>query len=221
MKNLVSLWTRIAEEIGDACQVSTARDSEYVTRRVEAEGVSFLTITLPSFAKGLEDCLREGVYNAEFFPGFRKFPGSVNSYPSFLGGFFEHIFDPMTDAVRPCTDSSAGPARAIWAVRQLSLLFSKIEIECSDERKMAAIEKYKEIEKELADAEVEAEDEDGEVDPFGLSFIASPNCSTPGYYTTWMKTSWSGISWDVMGLVTPQIVFLATPSTILWSGQRG
>lgn len=221
MKNLCALWTRLAEEVGQTCHVSTALDAEYVERRVEAEGVSFLTITLPSFGKGLESCLRDGAYNPDYFPGFRKQGGGTEGYPVFLGGFFVRIFG-STGSISPWSFSESQPTvslaqRSVWAIRQLTLFFSKVEIECSEERKMKAIEKYLEIELELKTREQETDDDD----PFGPVFVESLNSCIPGYWMTWMTTSLLEISWDVMARVTPQIVFLATPSTISESGPSG
>jgi hypothetical protein len=219
MKNLCALWTRLAEEVGQACRVSTALDAEYVERRVEAEGVSFLTITLPAFGKALESCLRTGVYDPELFAGFRK-QQTEPFFPVFLGGFFAHVFNAsgtIGPRVNVAQFSVSLAQQSVWAIRQLTLFFSKVEIECSDERKMAAIEKYVDIESELKTREQETDDED----PFGPLFVESLSSCFPGYFPVWMTTSLLGISWDVMALVTPQIVFLATPSTILRSGQSG
>jgi hypothetical protein len=127
-------------------------------RRVENEGLEFLTITLPSFAQGLERGLDEGRIDPNNFKGF-AFKGRT---PKFLGGFMDLIFDRdggwlLKEA--PCAEGENLAERqesfvherndAIQAIRQFSLMFAKMSAKCSDERNAAAIDKFLQCENDL------------------------------------------------------------------------
>lgn len=140
MKSLLELWQVVALDMGDKCHVSTARDYETVASRVGEEGLSFLTITLPTFGKDLERSLELGRVAPTAWTGFRRRGG----LPAFLGGFLEQIFDTSSGTVLNEADPSA-----IAAVRQLSSLCAKVELECSPRRVRAAYDKYIECERQV------------------------------------------------------------------------
>ena len=146
MKSPMLLWEALAIELGQQCRACTARDIETVTRRVENEGWSFLTITLPNFARDFYEALDLGRVDHTQFAGFRFLRGT----PRFLGGFLDLIFN-RADGVlldNPSID-------AIFAVGQLTRLFSKILLPCSYERERAAFDAYIETESVLRKAELE------------------------------------------------------------------
>jgi hypothetical protein len=140
VKSLTELWFNVSLELGTLCHVSTIRDYKTVTARFEHEGLSFLTITLPDFCKSLEKGLADGYIGHDAFPGFARWRG----LPRFLGGFLDLVFDRDTGCLldQPSSDS-------IYAIRQLTLMFGKIEVPCSDTRNLRALEKYVECEKEV------------------------------------------------------------------------
>lgn len=140
MKSLLQLWEQIASELGDLCHVSTSRDNQTVTARVEHEGLSFLTITLPDFGKDFEKSLDSGQICDDQFPGFARTGG----LPRFLGGFLRNVFDYKSGLLLddPCKDS-------IFSIRQLTLLMGKIALPCSDARVERALLKYIECEQEV------------------------------------------------------------------------
>ena len=140
MKSLTELWYHTSQELGVLCHVSTVRDYKTVTGRVKHEGLSFLTISLTNFGKDLEKGLARGGVGHDLFQGF-TFGGGL---PRFLGGFLDHVFDRSTGRLLddPSTDS-------IYAIRQLTLMFGKISLECSDARKEKALDGYIECEKEV------------------------------------------------------------------------
>jgi len=150
MKSLIKLWTEVAEELATWCRTSTIRDLKTVTERVEHEGLSFLTITLPSYGSDLQKSLDDGKVDHDLFLGFRKRGG----LPLFLGGFLDRVFDRGTGLLLddPCVDS-------IFAVRQLTLMFAKIAVPCSDERVKRAIHGYIKCEQEvkIADSSLSSE----------------------------------------------------------------
>ncbi len=140
MKSLMLLWKEVADQYATWCCTSATRDYEEVTRRVEHEGESFLTITLPQFCKDFEQSLAAERVAPSSFAGWRK----KGSLPLFLGGFFELVFDRDTAALRLDCD-----IEAIRAIRQLTLLFGKILLPTSEARTRNAYKSYIETEKEV------------------------------------------------------------------------
>jgi hypothetical protein len=92
MKSMTDLWRELADELASWCHTSATNDYKKLVSRVEKEGISFLTITLPSFGKDFEHGLDVGFLDSSAFPGFRKQGG----LPLFLGGFLSRIFDPSS-----------------------------------------------------------------------------------------------------------------------------
>lgn len=152
MKSLLELWQLVALDLGDQCRVSTARDYETVSRRTEAEGDSFLTITLPEFGKDLERSLELGRVAPDAFLGFKKRGG----LPLFMRGFLEQIFS-TEDGFEVLHDASAP---AVSAIRQLAGLCAKVELDCSPRRVRAAYDKYMECETHVRVAETRISDLD-------------------------------------------------------------
>lgn len=134
------LWQVVLNELGTRCHTSTSRDYKTASVRYEHEGSSFLTITLPNFGKGFEKSLDQGFVDHNLFTGFR-FRGGL---PQFLGGFLDLVFDRGTGRLldEPCIES-------IFAIRQLTLMFSKILHECSPARTRTAIQNYIKCEQEI------------------------------------------------------------------------
>ncbi len=143
MKSLMTLWREVAVDYATICRTDVAHDYNKLVSRVNSEGVSFLTLTLPAFGRCFDQALEQGSVDDSQFPGFQRRGG----LPLFLGGFLRRIFD--ADGVllhEPCVDS-------ISAIRQLTLMFAKIELPCSKERVARAITGYMECEQELQEVE--------------------------------------------------------------------
>jgi len=141
LKSLLLLFQDILFEIEDRCHTRSAlRDLKTVTKRVENEGLSFLTITLPTFAKDLEKGLEQGFVDRNLFSGFTFQAGT----PQLFGGFLDLIFDRCDGRLldNPNVD-------AIRGLRQLTLMFSKIKLRCAPERELNAIRKYIQCEEEV------------------------------------------------------------------------
>jgi hypothetical protein len=142
MKSMIDLWCELANELAGWCHTSTTLDQQKARSRTEAEGLSFLTITLPSFGKDFESCLEVGLLDDDAFAGFKR----KNGLPLFLGGFLRQIFSSSDGTILadPSIDS-------IFAVRQLTLLCAKVLLPCSDARVRAAFEGYVRCEEEMRD----------------------------------------------------------------------
>lgn len=135
---LANLLTELAEQLS----LSATRDLKYIKSRVEHEGLSFLTITLPTFASGLETAIERGFALASDFPAFaRKEKGCL---PKFLSGFTSYVFN---------EDGSLKPDAlpdAIYAIRQISMYLKKAKIKCSTEREIKAEKSYIRTDYELS-----------------------------------------------------------------------
>lgn len=140
MKSPIVLWKKIAEESAIRCHTSATMDIKNVQGRVNNEGLSFLTITLPQFGKDFQKALDQGVVAHDMFRGFSRHGG----LPRFLGGFLELIFARDTGVLLPDPDIDA-----ILAIRQLTLMFSKILLPCSDARERDAMQDYVQCEREV------------------------------------------------------------------------
>lgn len=134
---LVALFRVVLAEAGTRCSTSTTQDFKTVLRRFEHEGMSFLTITLPQFCSDFERSLDQGRVTRNQFTGFSR----TGELPKFLRGFLELVFDASSG--RLVREPSIW---AIQAVRQLTLLFSKVSIRCSPEREQRALAKYMDCE---------------------------------------------------------------------------
>ena len=140
MKSPITLWINLATECARWCCTAATRDCETVSRRFKCEGYSFLTITLANFGKDFEKSLDQGYVERNLFQGF-SWKGGL---PKFLSGFLALIFEPGTGVLLPEPSYDA-----IRSVRQLSLMFGKVNIDCSPERVTAAYDSYMQCELEV------------------------------------------------------------------------
>jgi len=130
----------VLQDLGTRCRTSTARDLKRIESRVEHEGISFLTISLPNFAKDLQKGLKQGFVDSSLFQGFSWREG----LPELFRGFLNLVFDSKTGRLLVDPDVDA-----IYAVRQICLMFSKIELECTGKRTQEAIRGYYECEQDV------------------------------------------------------------------------
>jgi len=141
----MSLWIQVAEESATLCRTSATSDIKTVRRRVEHEGLSFLTITLPDLGKSTQKWIDQGQVgiNSSFTTG-------RGSLPLFLGGFFSRVFDRRTGVL--LDDPSVD---AIASLRQLTLMFGKILLPCTPARERKAMDKFVECEKDVRQFDTE------------------------------------------------------------------
>lgn len=132
MKSVVTLWEVCLSEAGFQCGVRTSRDWLYAQSRIETEGLSFLTITLPAFEKDLLTAIQSGQVTSDLFTGFRRRGG----LPAFLSGFLRLLFHSTGKLRRDA------PSNVLRAVRQVLLLTSKVELETTEKRREAAAQAY-------------------------------------------------------------------------------
>lgn len=135
----------------DACAKSAAdqpdlRDVKTIASRIENEGLSFLTITLPDFGKDFDEALSVGQVGSNHFRAFRKVRsgGKRGAIPAFLQGMLSRIFDLATGRIQnePNVDS-------IESVRQIVYAFKKVLLPCTKQKDKAAVDEFAQIEHEL------------------------------------------------------------------------
>lgn len=125
MKSLMSLWSCTARELAVRCCTSATLDIKTVERRVEHEGLSFLAITLADLGKATQKWLDLGHVDSSECSAFalQRKSGSPTSFPAFLSGFYSRVFDSCSGVLLNDPD-----IEAIYAIRQLTLMFSKIAL---------------------------------------------------------------------------------------------
>ncbi|DAD51595.1 RNA-directed RNA polymerase [ssRNA phage Gephyllon.3_9] len=152
MKSLVGLFVTLLKDLGEQCGADGAgRDERSLLSRVEHEGMSFLTISLPAYASAFERALEVGTAAPWASTGFARQRSGV---PRFLAGFLRHVFD---KSGRLLDDPSID---CIRAVRQLCRFAKSVNLPCSTARQAHAIEAYVQC-----DAEVQefSDEEDGSI----------------------------------------------------------
>lgn len=108
------------------------RDIDTLTSRVKHEGLSFLTITLPSLGKELDKSLALGMIDPTFFRSFKK----KAKAPALLQGFFDRVFH---EDGRIRNEPSI---QAIEGIRQIAYAFKKLEVPCTPRRVRRALDKF-------------------------------------------------------------------------------
>lgn len=134
--------------IKDATAMCTANESaerDLVTlrSRVKHEGLSFLTITLPTFGSDFEKSLAIGYVDSKFFAGFAK----NRKIPAFLRGIFSLVFDADTGRIKDDPSVSA-----IKGIRQVAYAFKKLKLACAPSRVHKAFTGYINDEHDLSEA---------------------------------------------------------------------
>jgi len=142
------LWKTLAQECASRCHTSATLDCKTVQGRVEHEGLSFLTITLPTFGKDFERSLDRGWVDRDLFTGF-QWKGGL---PKLLWGFLDQVFDRTSGVLLDDPDVDC-----IRSVRQLTLFCSKMRLPCSPVRVDAAFRAYVQCEQEVRENRLDLE----------------------------------------------------------------
>lgn len=140
--DLVGLATSIYIDAIAKCTTVTVdqRDLHTLRSRVEHEGISFLTITLPKYGQDFERSLAIGRVESTTFRSFKK----VGSIPAFLRGMITQVFDQSTGRIYDEPDVAI-----IEGIRQIAYAFKKIQLACTPERDLQAFSEFAAIEREL------------------------------------------------------------------------
>lgn len=146
MKSLMLFLRCVLDDLGTRCGISTVRDYQTIAKRVESEGFAFLAITLATFGKDLQKGLDQGYVGHDLFPGFTRNGG----LPRFLGGFLDLVFDRKSG--RLLEDPSID---AIYSLRQITLMWAKVNIQPSERRVGNAFKAYLECEQQVRAADLD------------------------------------------------------------------
>lgn len=143
VSQLTDLSCCILKDMAAKCYTATVADwpldFKRLQSRVKHEGLSFLTITLPTFGQEFERALDRGLVDSTSFSGWKKKRG----LPVFLWGFLSLVFE-QNGLLKEEPDVAA-----IEGIRQIAYAFKKILLPCTPERETRAIESYLEIEHDL------------------------------------------------------------------------
>lgn len=120
--------------------INFGADLIYIESRLKHEGLSFLTITLPEFCSEFFRALELGSVDSSSFPGWRK----TKCLPSFLKGFTSRVFNIRSGELYDDPD-----VQAIKSIRQICLVFKKINLPCSEERIAKALRDFVTIDNDL------------------------------------------------------------------------
>ena len=148
MKSLVNLFQRILTDCGVLCSADTSHDIKTVMTRFGHEGFEFFTRTLPKMGSGLERALDSSKANPDLFPGFR----CRQETPILFGDLFDLVFDRATGIL--LDDPSID---AIFCLRQLTLFYKKIEVDCGTERTAMAFSAFVQSNTDVRNWEDEAD----------------------------------------------------------------
>ncbi len=140
MKSLVVLLESLLLDSGRKSGAPVSKDIRTLWHRVEHEGDSFITITLPNFCKDFERSLAEGQIPTSAFLSFKKIRTGI---PAFLQGFLRKVFDADGRLLdEPCVD-------CIRSVRQICLFGKKVHRACSASRLTSASTEFVKCDQEV------------------------------------------------------------------------
>lgn len=120
-----------------ACRLTTQK----VAKRYDAEGISFLTKTLPRLGKAFDKALSLNTPLNATSVGFASLPDS--KLPRFLGEFFSKVLNPDGTVLQdPC-------AQCVEVIRQITYLFYKYELPYTDDQEQQVISSFKRTEDDI------------------------------------------------------------------------
>ena len=148
LKRLAALWQLLATKSQLSEYVCEA-DLATFNRRVQAEGMPFLTQTLPRLFKSLDAAF--GSSKLEAPVGFKVKKGYA--YPLFLCGAWAAIFD-KDGSLKSTAEQQSG---AVLCIRQLSAIFYKLELPYTDDQVAKTTSSFKQAEADLRDLDLSTE----------------------------------------------------------------
>lgn len=138
----MAIFSALLDDVEFKTGVDLSRDRFTISKRFKHEGLSFLTITLPSLSDSLQSRLNGDEASPTDFQGFRLVRSG--SFPRFLEGLFRLVLDVDSGSVRSDADVDA-----IISIRQICNLAKKIKIPCHESKVSKAIDNYIQIEQEV------------------------------------------------------------------------
>jgi hypothetical protein len=112
-----------------------------VNSRIQSEGISFLTKTLPRLGKAFDKALTGDTPLNSAKLGFKSRPNS--KLPMLMGEFFSRVLQPNGEILQhPCSDS-------VKVLRQFCYLFYKYKLPYTDEQEQQVVQKFEKTEDDL------------------------------------------------------------------------
>jgi len=142
MEQTFSMIQSILTDCSHKCSTDVRKDVAKLKHRLDHEGLSFLTISLPRYLQDFTQALENRKIDPSLFLGWKK----RLCLPAFLQGFTKLVFDARTGDLLEEPKISA-----IQAVRQICSVFKKIKIECTPERTLAAMQQFCKTDDEIRD----------------------------------------------------------------------
>jgi len=142
VKSLNILIEALMRDAERWCRADLSRDVIEVARRDDQEGYGFYTHALTAYHKTFISGLRDGSIASATWPGFRVRRG----FPLFLGGLLRQIFAPDGTVL---SDASTD---AIYFVRQITAVASKVFQVCEDRYTQESLRAYETCENDLREA---------------------------------------------------------------------
>lgn len=137
---LISAALKDAAIICNQTDTELSRDVEEISRRARSEGITFLTRTLPSLAKSMDNALAT---NTNF--SFKAFKACKESkLPRFMRSYFELVFDAEGG------ERSDASAQAIRCIRQVLYLFYKLNLPPTEKQKNEVIQLFQDTDANLS-----------------------------------------------------------------------
>jgi len=115
------------------------RDIVEIRRRTNAQGIAFLTKTLPRFGKAIDFALAKRVPLT--VPGFKKKRGT--QLPQFLWGLVSQVFD------QNGCELPLGNSHALKSLRQICFIFYKLKLPYEAEDTKKVIDSFVEVDRNL------------------------------------------------------------------------
>lgn len=143
MQSPLILMQNLLIDASNKCSthMSYQRDFETISRRYEHEGMSFLTITLPTFLDDFMLSIENGEISPTCFVGWKK----RGCLPAFLQGFTRLVFNSKGRLENESV-------KAIHLVRQICSFFKKVKLPCTKEREFSAFQSYIDIDNEIQES---------------------------------------------------------------------
>lgn len=139
--SILNVMESLLRDCSDRFNRFSERDLRYIAERLKHEGSSFVTITLTDFAESFFKALEHGSVDSSSFTGWRK----TKCLPSFLKGFTSRVFNIQTGVLLDDPD-----VQAIKSIRQICLVFKKVNMPCSEIRVRKALKKFVAIDNDLS-----------------------------------------------------------------------
>lgn len=145
-KGIELLLHAILQDCRIECGTNTTQDLKTILRRVEHEGLSFLTITLGEFASDFEESLENKRIAQTAFRSFDKVRknGKLGPIPKLFSGMTQQVFDLDGKLLEQPS------INCIFCIRQVSRMWKKVLLECKPERTLNAFDGYASLEEEMS-----------------------------------------------------------------------